>query len=250
MKMKNQEMIISSEQSFAKTNRIYLIISLLLGLSTISCSALNHLQKQSGMKAKRIKLKDLGPSYLEYKDSEFDYFNTKDSEKRLRIKYRRFGFKKYDAFNKKANVLFAKFRVAQKVNQDFNEQINTLLQKGLRGETRRSLRAAIRKRSAKRLKTVQRLENSYDALKLSLGSLRDIVSDAKALVDESKGIVAKTKQEALAKPDKMILADKVTLESKRTVERLFKVINECPQLIKSVLSNLKISEIVKTAKKL
>ena len=76
------------------------------------------------------------------------------------------------------------------------------------------------------------------------------MSDAKALVDESKGIVARTKKEALDKPDKMILSDKVTLESKRTVERLFKVINESPQLIKSVLSNLKISEIVRTAKKL
>ncbi len=229
-----------------------LLTSLMMftALSMFSCSALNHLQKQSGMRTKKIHLKDLGPEYLAYKNSDFDYFNTKIKSKKIKVKYRTFKFKAFDRFNKKATILYTKFKLAQKVNQDFDKQIKSLLKTGFKGESRKSLRQALRKRSSKKLKTVQKLGNSYDALSLTMKSLKDLIVDAKALIDESKGIVAKTKKEALAKPDKAILADKIVSESKRTIERLSQVIQESPKLVKSMSNNLKIADVVKSAKKL
>ena len=232
--------------SFSRNTLI--LIAIYLGLSTSSCSSLNRIQKQSGMKTKTIKLKDLGSEYLTYKDGDFDYFNN-DAKQKLVIKYRRFRFNKFDRFNKKATVLFAKFKLAQRINRDFDEQINLLLEDALKGETRKSLRDALRKRSSKKLKTVQNLENSYEALSLSLNSLKSIVVDAKELVDISKGLTAQTKKQAMAKPDKVVLVDKVASESKRTLKRLYSVVKESPELIKSMISNLKISEVAKAIKK-
>ncbi|MAA79253.1 MAG: hypothetical protein CL916_08330 [Deltaproteobacteria bacterium] len=242
-------MFIKSKLRTIRFSEKFLILTAVcFGLSTSSCSSLNRIQKQSGMKTKTIKLKDLGPKYLAHKDSDFDYFNN-DAKQKLVIKYRRFRLNKFDRFNKKATILFAKFKIAQRIIRDFDSQINSLLKNGLKGETRKSLRNALRKRSSKKLKTVRKLGHSYEALSLSLRSLKSIVVDAKELVDISRGLTAQTKKEAMTKPDKAVLLDKVASESKRTLKRLFSVIKESPGLIKSMISHLKISKVASVVKK-
>ena len=61
----------------------------LCGLLTLSvgCSSFRQLQRDVGMKQKRIKLKDLGPSYVKFKKTEFDFF-SKNSEVKARTKVR------------------------------------------------------------------------------------------------------------------------------------------------------------------
>lgn len=225
----------------------------LLAISTLvfSCSTLKKVQRENGMNTRKVKLKDLGSNYQGYRGTDFDYFTKAAPEnERIKIYYRTFKMKKFDQFNLTSSVLYTKFLFAQKINRQFDQVVNSLLKKGIYGETRRSLRRSIRKGSVKHLKTVQRLDNSYESLKLSLKVLKELIQDARTLVKDSDGLISRTKKTFINKPDKGILIDKMLSESKRTLKRLKQVITESPKLITSITDQLKISEAINKAKKL
>lgn len=230
-------------------NYMYLLLPAVL-ISLCACSSLEKLQKQTGMRLNKIKIHDLGNEYLEYKGTEFDFFSKqRPKNKRLNIKYRTFKLEGFDSFNKKSTVLFAKFKFARKVNEQFDTLIKELFDKGLQGESRKSIRQALRKRSTKKLNTVKRVSKSYASLNLSVKVIKEIIVDANKLVNESQGVTQKAKKDLLNKPDKVILTDKLLLESKRTLKRLSMILTQSPKLIKSLTKHLKISDVAEKLKK-
>ena len=233
---------------------IIAIISALIMLP--GCSAWKRLQKTVGMKQRQVFMKDLGPSYAPYIKTEFDYFSKKSSVKKLTktkpiaIKYKTFSLKKYDRFTKKSNVIYAKFRYAEKLNLSFDKMLGELIKNEFKGETRKTIREAIKKRSADKLNTVTRIKNSYQSLKLSLITLKELISDANDLIKESDGIIQQSKNALMKDPQKAILADQLLVESKETLSKLQEVITGTPHLIGALKKSVRIADVAKLAKDL
>ena len=228
----------------------------LCGLLTLSvgCSSFRQLQRDVGMKQKRIKLKDLGPSYVKFKKTEFDFF-SKNSEVKARtkvrpiiIRYKTFRLNKFDRFTKQANVIYGKFRYANALIERFNRQLSDLLKTDVKGESRKAIRSAVKKRSSKKLKSVRRLQRSRTSLKLSLKACKELIADANQLIKNSEGIVKQSTAAVKRDPEKAILADKVLAESKQSLKRLREVITKSPKLLSALKDSLRIVKVTKLAK--
>ena len=234
-------------RSLTLSLRDVMLFSVLLTLlGGLGCSSsVKKLQREVGMRSRQIKLADLGKRYVKLRDSEYNIF-ARDA-KPVRIKYRTFKLKKFDAVTKRANIIYAKFKFAQGASRQFNTLVDRALKRGFKGESRRSLRKALRRKSAKGLKSRKRLADSYGALEISLKASRELLDEAKKMLDESKKVSSNTTKVLKNKPDKVILADKVLSESKRSAERLMKVIKGAPKLVKSLGQSVEISKIARAA---
>ncbi len=234
----------------------FLLISAVFLTSAWSCRSLNRLQREVGMKQRVIKLKDLGSAYVKHEGTQFDLLSTKKSVRELthvkpiKVKYRTFSLKKYDMFTKRANIIYTKFRYAKALNRGFDRRIEEVLDIDLKRESRKSVRRALRRKSSKKLKSVQQVAESYTALKLSLNTCREIIKDANELIKESDEIISQSKRALMKAPDKSILVDKVIAESKKTLERLQIVVTQSPSLVTSLKESVKLAKITEVAKDL
>ena len=238
-----------------KNMTIYLMIIVLSIFHFTACSTTKVLQRQAGMKSHRVKMVDLGSDYSHLVDGEFDYFSTKDKVKKLtnteplKQKYRTFRLKKYDDFNKQANLVYARFIFAQKLDEEFKKTLKKSLKVKHKGESRRTIRKAIKNGSVKHLNAVASLEDSHEVLKLTIKLTTELVPEASKLSVMSKEVKSHTVKVVKRAPDKSILTDKVLAESKRTLERLTIVIKDSPKLIKSLKSHLDFTDTIRKAKR-
>ena len=233
----------SLNQSLRGVTLFSVLFTLLGGLGC--SSSVKKLQREVGMKSRQIKLADLGKRYIKFKDSDYNIF-AQDAQP-VRIKYRTFKLKKFDAVTKRANIIYAKFKFAQGASRQFDNLVDRALKRGFKGESRKSLRKALRRKSAKNLKSRKRLADSYGALEISLKASRELLDEAKKMLDESEKVSSNTVKVLKNKPDKAILADKVVSESKRSAKRLMKVISGAPKLAKSLSQSVEISKIARAA---
>ena len=206
------------------------------------------------MKQSRIKIKDLGPSYAKYKKTEFDFFSRNEEVRELTgtkpiiIRFKTFRLKKYDEFTKRSSTIYARFKYAKKLNIRFDKQLVQMLNNDFKGESRKTIRAAIKRRSAEKLNSVRRLKETYESLKLSLKSCKDLVADARELIKVSDGIYKQSKATLMKDPEKAILTDKLFNQSRQTLSRLQEVITGSPKLITSLQKSLKISDVTQAIK--
>lgn len=199
------------------------------------------------MRTRRVKLADLGKKYHALRDSEYNFFKSK--RRPIKVKYKTFKLKKYDGMTKRANIIYAKYKFAQRASDHFNHLVDQELKRGFKGESRRTLRKALRRKSVKNLKSRQRLSASYEALMTSLNASRELVTEANNLIKLGGQVKSNTTKVIKRRPDKAILADQVALESKRSSERLTEVIRGAPKLVKSLTKSLEIAKVARSVSK-
>ena len=219
-------------------NLIVLMVAMLLP----GCWSMKNVERRAGLRKNHIHLKDLGPEYLKFKNTDYDFFNkkkmSKDVGKPLKVKFNTFKIKELDAFIKKSNVLYTRFQYAEKSTQSFNGLLAEILSKDSLRVSDRELDRALRKRTTKDLELRRKIESAFRALKLTSHSLKKMLAEAKGLLSNSDEIVSGAISTVKNKPSKAVLANKITLESKRTIKRLHYVVKRLPKLIKKVGSSL------------
>ena len=96
-----------------------MLVSILL---LASCGSMRKLEREAGLRKHSIRLKDLGPRYQKLKESDQDFFRkgAKRARAPIKVQYRTFKIKKLDAFIKKSNILYARFKYAQHSSDHFD----------------------------------------------------------------------------------------------------------------------------------
>ena len=76
------------------------LIILMVAVLLPGCWSMKNVERRAGLRKNRIHLKDLGPEYLKFKNTDYDFFNkkkmSKDVGKPLKVKFNTFKIKELD----------------------------------------------------------------------------------------------------------------------------------------------------------
>jgi hypothetical protein len=238
-------------------------VGVTFGLMTGCGNFRKNLAKQMGVKVvtKRIETKDLGGKYKKLHRSEWDFMappkskgksitkrrgkkkvktKAKLPKKRANIKYKHFGVKGVDDFNRSANLLYAQYVFADRVLGKTHTDLSKFLKVDTRRVKSKELARAVARWKSDELGGVRSAKHSKTNVELALRGLNNIVDRASKMQGAGNKLVSSTPGQMAADPGRALYADQAVSELTSSLKKVQKVIKGSPKLLKKLTGTKKL----------
>ena len=228
-------------------NRLMLAIALCTGSGLVACGGVQEemgelrtsLAQNWGVKMRSVtvKHKDLGKNYAALKGTSFDFLG-KDAPKnrRVKIRYHAFGLPSVDDFNRRANILFAKYTYTDNLVDMFMIDAKQIVRRDIRKMSLKGINKTLRANRVKRTK--RKSVHDYRKVRSDFGrilrSYKRIANEAKSMYESGKKMVKNAPSEFRKDPKKAIYADKMIIELKDSIKRLSDIVESSAGLSKRI----------------
>jgi hypothetical protein len=221
-------------------------------MTTTSCGVQKRLAKKAGMRSNSIRIAKLGSDYKKLENTEYDFFNPKKNivkltnrKKPIIIKYNTFKVTSLDNVFTQSNILYAQYKFADIIANQFSEGLDVLTTKKLFDVKFDDLRDAARTKDPEKISQIKKLKNLYNSLNLIRTSTKSLVDSSIKLKDECMKIQQNIKKDFAKDPIKAVMLPQMLEELKSSISKLADVIQGTPSTVGKISKIRQLGELDK-----
>ena len=215
----------------------FLFCRLSLVLCLIGCQSVSSVKHKRGYRQHTLTMKNLGPNLKPFINTSYDFFNSDRAIRRLTqqapmyIHYHTFRLKKFDRFNLKVQILYARYHFVVKSLQHFKKQFQAILGQSIEGMKFDTVKEILSHPRNRKLPAYQKLSLACKAFEVAVELSRTLVKEGMILRSTFNQIYQDGQKELKTALERSHLKDELKQEKQKGMERLKEVMIGTPKVV-------------------